>query len=281
MPIRFGTYNIRNERNRGLELALRGMSQAIMYLGIFQETKVIIGVYTRGSDGYSVVATDVPIRHRGMVAIFYRPSLCFAVEAVQQFGPNVVGFQLATGERRWYIVRYYLAPDDTSMIKSVVTALKERLRGAELLVAGDFNVKLSEPEGDRRGEDIAVALATEGLENMLVHFLPRQRSWCRGGRTWSMVPSGREVRSRTYYILGTDHRLFWNVSVRYPRHNSNHYLVLGCLRSAPLRKHSEYLGRRKRLPLRPPTTPTREDGLFTALHRAVPKPKARDARKNA
>ena len=48
MPIRFGTYNIRNGRNRGLESALRGMSQANMDLGIFQETKVTDGIYTRG-----------------------------------------------------------------------------------------------------------------------------------------------------------------------------------------------------------------------------------------
>ena len=58
--IRFGTYNIRNKRNRGLESALRGMSQANMDLVIFQETKVMGGIYTRGSDGYSVVATDAP-----------------------------------------------------------------------------------------------------------------------------------------------------------------------------------------------------------------------------
>ena len=36
VPIRFGTYNIRNGRNRGLESALRGMSQANMDLGISQ-----------------------------------------------------------------------------------------------------------------------------------------------------------------------------------------------------------------------------------------------------
>ena len=34
--IRFGTYNIRNGRNEGLESALRGMSQANMDLDIFQ-----------------------------------------------------------------------------------------------------------------------------------------------------------------------------------------------------------------------------------------------------
>ena len=44
VPIRFGTYNIRNVRNRGLKLALREMSQANMDLGIFQETKVTDGI---------------------------------------------------------------------------------------------------------------------------------------------------------------------------------------------------------------------------------------------
>ena len=56
----FGTYNICNGRNGELELALRGVSQANMDLGIFQETKVTDSIYTRGSDGYSVVTTDAP-----------------------------------------------------------------------------------------------------------------------------------------------------------------------------------------------------------------------------
>ena len=142
VPIRFSTYNIFNGRNGCLDSELRGMSQANMNLGIFQLKKLTNGIYTRGSYGYSVVAADTPSRHRGGVAVFYRPSLCYAVEAVQQFRTNVVGFHLATGERRWYIVGCYLIPDDTSMIDSVVAALKERPRGAELLVAGDLNVNL-------------------------------------------------------------------------------------------------------------------------------------------
>ena len=35
------------------------------------------------------------------------------------------------------------------------------------------------------------------------------------------------------------------------------------------------------IPLRHLTTPVREGGIFVALRRTVPKPKARDARKNA
>ena len=62
VPIGFVTYNIRNGRDGGLELVLRRMAQANMNLGICQETKITDGVYTHGSAGYSIVATDAPSR---------------------------------------------------------------------------------------------------------------------------------------------------------------------------------------------------------------------------
>ena len=66
----FGTYNIPNRRNRGIEAALRGMFQANMDLGILQEPKLTDEVYTRGLAGYSFIATDAPSQHRGSVTIF-------------------------------------------------------------------------------------------------------------------------------------------------------------------------------------------------------------------
>ena len=53
-----------------------------------------------------------------------------------------------------------------------------------------------------------------------------------------MIREGREVCSRTDYILGTDCHIFGNVSVRDPRHNSDHYMVMGFLHSASLKEHS-------------------------------------------
>ena len=79
VPIRFGTYSIRNGRNGGLESALRGMAQANMDLGIFQETKCTDDIYTSALAGYIVVATGAPSRHHSRVAVFYRPSPHFAV----------------------------------------------------------------------------------------------------------------------------------------------------------------------------------------------------------
>ena len=157
------------------------------------------------------------------------------MEAIQQFGPNVVGFQMVTGERQWYIIGFYLAPDNTLTIESVVAALKYCPQGSELLVVGYLNAKLEEPEGYRREEETLAELTAAVLEEILAHFLPRRCPWCRGGRTCSMVQMGREVRSWTGYILWKDHCLFRIVAIRDPRHNSDHYMVLGCIRSASLR----------------------------------------------
>ena len=74
-----------------------------------------------------------------------------------------------------------------------------------------------------------------------------------------MVRLGREVQSWKYYILWKDCCLFRNVYVRDPRHNLDHYMVIGCLHRAPLREHTEYLRRCMQIPIRPLTNPTKED----------------------
>ena len=57
-----------------------------------------------------------------------------------------------------------------------------------------------------------------------------------------MVRLGRDLQSRTDYILGTDRCLFRNVSIQDPRHISDHYIVLGCLFSAPIGNTPSTLG---------------------------------------
>ena len=84
-------------------------------------------------------------------------------------GPNVMVWQVVTGEKRWYIVGAYIAPEDEGTMETVVKAIGRRPPGAELMVAGDFNVDILAPEG-RRSENIATDLATEGLEDMAQHM---------------------------------------------------------------------------------------------------------------
>ena len=42
------------------------------------------------------------------------------VEAVEKLLPNVIGFNIATGDQRSYIVGVYLAPKDTTTTERVV-----------------------------------------------------------------------------------------------------------------------------------------------------------------
>ena len=76
-------------------------------------------------------------------------------------------------------------------MEQVVEAIRRKPRGAELLVAGDFNVNIAAAEGDQRVEDIAAELVTAGLEDMAQHFLPRGKLWCWDRRMWGMHRKGR------------------------------------------------------------------------------------------
>ena len=44
---------------------------------------------------------------------------------------------MVMGGQRWYIIRYYLAPDKALTIESVVAALGECPRGSKLLTEGN------------------------------------------------------------------------------------------------------------------------------------------------
>ena len=94
---------------------------------------------------------------------------------------------------------------------------------------------------------------------------------------------GRVVRFRLDFILGSDRRIFQNVAVWHPRHNSDHFMVMGCLCGASPREHYSYLGIRTRLLIRPPNCQirTRADKLFADFWRAIPKPDKWVVRQNS
>ena len=55
---------------------------------------------------------------------------------------------------------------------------------------------------------------------------------------WSMVRKGKVIRSWTDYLLRTDRSLFRNVAVQDPRHNYDHYMVVGHLQSGTAPEHA-------------------------------------------
>ena len=150
MKMVFWAYNIRNGWNDGLESALHGMSQANVDLGVFQETKVNKGIYTRELSGYQVVASEASSAHSGSVTVFFCAAEHFSVDGLSLHGINVVSFQMALGGQRWYIMGCYLAPDNALSIEDVVVAIIQQNCDSVLLVDGYSNSDLAAPEGHAR-----------------------------------------------------------------------------------------------------------------------------------
>ena len=82
------------------------------------------------------------------------------------------------------------------------------------------------------------------------------------------------VRSFTDYVLRTDRRLFQDVAVRDLRHNSDHYMVLGCLRGDLEKELTYYLRKVCRFSLRKIRCrlASASDKLFSYLNTQIPKP---------
>ena len=96
-----------------------------------------------------------------------------------------------------------MAPDYASTIENVVAAFSQRPQGAALMVVGNFNNNLAAPEGQAWDEDFAAAMDAVELKVLSRHFLPRNKLCMKDGRTWCVIRQGKEVHSRTNYILGT------------------------------------------------------------------------------
>ena len=81
------------------------------------------------------------------------------------------------------MVGCYLSLHNASTLESVVTYIGHSPRGAEILVARNFNIDLEFPDGNKNNKAIAAAVETEGLEYMTHNFLPHNLPWMLDGRT--------------------------------------------------------------------------------------------------
>ena len=59
------TWNILTGRGGGLESACRALAAANVDIAVLQETKIINGVYTRCSSGYTIIASEAVSKQQG------------------------------------------------------------------------------------------------------------------------------------------------------------------------------------------------------------------------
>jgi hypothetical protein len=137
--------------------------------GIFLETKLTNGVYTRWSSGYNVQATHTPSAWQGGISLFWRAGDLYEVKEVELHGPNVLSFQLVTSAAIYYIVGCYIPPNELTTLTHVEQAWMACPKGCLPIMLGDLNANLAAMR-DVRDETIAKQVDNMNLIDMPRHF---------------------------------------------------------------------------------------------------------------
>ena len=119
----------------------------------------------------------MPVQQCGDLELFWPEFPQFAVEAHQKHGPNIVIFRMVMGGPIWFLMGLYLAPDNASSIEHAFGAMVQCPNRDELVVFGDLNRDIVEPEGNTWYKSIVVALVDLGPEDIYIHFLPCRIPW--------------------------------------------------------------------------------------------------------
>ena len=225
------TWNIVDGRRGRLAQAAAGLAQMRVGLAVLTETKLVDDRHPKTASGYTIMCSKAVSGHQGGVALVWKENdPKFEVESVLfNNGPNIVTFQLTTGDERFYVIGIYVPPDCSNGVDDLRRAWDACPQGCKPIILGDFNINFGYPRDER--EDIIVRCAGSDSEcqNELVQELVGRgaksaegrgitrsqiTSWlvqgiCPNLREWDSDPRGFSIRiiaqsSRTFGWTGKD-----------------------------------------------------------------------------
>ncbi len=145
-----GAWNIRSTRGEGLVAAAKGLHQMGVGCWVLTETKLIDARYFKFVSGYSVIASEATSPHQGGVALLWENKhRDFEVEAVQVRTPNLLTFQLVTGEERYFVMGAHIPPADMTGVDDLRAAWASCPENCKPMLLGDLNINLREPRSER------------------------------------------------------------------------------------------------------------------------------------
>ena len=111
---------------------------------------------------------------------------------MRKFGPNMVSFTVTSGQKRWYVVREYVPPNDLPAVQQITHALACGPEGVRKLLVGNLNNCLAHPR-DQREEHLAIVIVGHGLTDQARHFIPRQIYQAKGNWKWRIRREGKPI----------------------------------------------------------------------------------------
>jgi hypothetical protein len=205
-------------------------------LAVLAETKLTDDRYTCLASGFKILASKAMSHNQGGIALLWKENHPgYEVESARIATPNLLTFQLITGDERFYCMEIYIPPSDTMGVEDLRAAWEACPEGCIPLVLGDLNTNFSDPQNERE-EIIRNLLDDINLVDTSRWFKPRQprKQSARARWTWRQKREGRMHYSQPDYIFARerDVKRLRNVGFRWPRyHDSDHQAVIGTIRT--------------------------------------------------
>ena len=145
-------------------------------LAVLTETKLTDDRYTRLALGFKILVSKAMSHNQGGIALLWKENHPgYEVESARIATPNLLTFQLVTGDERFYCMGIYTPPTDTMGVEDLWAAWEACPEGCIPLVLGDLNINFSEPR-DEREEVICNLLDDINLVDTSRRFMPRRPS---------------------------------------------------------------------------------------------------------
>jgi hypothetical protein len=110
-------------------------------LAVLRETKLTDGRYTCRALGYKVLALKAVSHNQGGIALLWRDNHPgYEVELARIVTPNLLTFQLVTGNKRFYCMGIYIPPPNTMGVDNLWAAWEACPTGCIPVVLGDLNI---------------------------------------------------------------------------------------------------------------------------------------------
>jgi hypothetical protein len=152
--------------------ATKGLAQMGVGIGILTKTKTTNDWYSKSLSGYRMLLSKVASPHQGGIGLIWREDHDgFEVKAVRPLTPNLMSFQLVTGNKRFYIMGIYIPPNCTLGVDNIRVAWEACPTDCTPLIVGDLNIRFEDPTNNRA--DAIVDLLEEiKTTNLSRNFLP-------------------------------------------------------------------------------------------------------------
>ena len=127
-----------------------GLAQMGVRLVVLMETELVDDRYPKTASGYAIMCLKAGSGHQGGLALMWKEDdPKFEVKLVLfNNSPNIMTFQLATGDERFYLIGIYIPQDCKKGVDDLRRAWEACPQGCKLIVLGDLNINFGFPRDE-------------------------------------------------------------------------------------------------------------------------------------